>query len=300
MAPLKSRRGRTSTSALGMLAATALAILAGCPPPGADGVHTSPAAAVARWVPGTGNIAWQWELDHPLRLRNAQDMGTGVTTYIGAPAPNPVMYDIDGFDNPASTVAALHRRHDHVVCYIEVGAAESYRPDYRRFPPSVLGKVMPGYPDERYLDIRSPIVASVIEARIKMCARKGFDAIEPDIDDSYTDATGFPITKAENVHYDVKLANYAHGLGLSFALKNGDEPSFAARLLPYVDFVIDEQCFQYRTCGAFFPRYRRAHKAVFEVEYSLSPASFCPAANAAGFNAVRHRVNLAGGRKPCR
>ena len=88
MVSLIPRRRRTSTSALGMFAATVLALLAGGLPPAADGVHTAPAASVARWVPGIGNIPWQWELDHPLRLGNAQDMGTGATTYTGTPAAN--------------------------------------------------------------------------------------------------------------------------------------------------------------------------------------------------------------------
>ncbi len=256
------------------------------------------------WRPPTGPLQWQWELDHPLRLNNAADMGIAAKTYTGAPAANPTVYDIDGFDNSAATVAALHRRGDRVICYIEVGAAERYRPDYRRFPTFVLGRVMPGYPAERYLDIRSNAVLSIIKGRIAMCARKGFDAIEPDIDDSYTDKTGFPITRAINVAYDVKLADYAHHLGLAFALKNGDEPAFAAAMLPHVDFALDEQCFDYSTCNAFFPRFARAHKAVLQVEYvdqGAPPAArVCPLANRMDFDTLYLNSNLAGGRMTCR
>ncbi len=86
------------------------------------------------WRPPAA-LSWQWELDHPLDLSSAADMGTGVSTYVGTPAPDPTVYDIDGFDNPAATVSALHARGDHVICYIEVGAAENYRPDYAQFPP---------------------------------------------------------------------------------------------------------------------------------------------------------------------
>jgi hypothetical protein len=256
-------------------------------------------AAAQRWIPPLGNVPWQWELDHPLRLDNARDMGTGVRTYTGKPAPNPVVYDIDLFDNPASTVAALHARGDHVICYMEVGAAEDWRPDYHEFRAAALGRKVPGWPGERYVDIRNAAVLRIVEARLRLCARKGFDAVEPDIDDSFTDPTGFHITEAQNVAYDVTLANYAHSLGLSFGLKNGDEPSFAAAMLPHVDFALAEQCLQYRTCGAFSPRFRRAGKAVFEVEYSLRRADFCPRALADGFTAMRQSVALAGGRAPC-
>ena len=260
----------------------------------------APAAAPAgRWIPPLGNVPWQWEIDHPLDLASASDMGTGVTTYSGAAAPNPVVYDIDGFDNSAATVAALHARGAHVICYIEVGAAENYRPDYSQFPASALGNVLQGYSNERYLDIRSSAVVGVIENRIAMCAQKGFDAIEPDIDDSYTENTGFGLTMADDVAFNRTLANYAHGLGLSYGLKNGDDPSYAAQMLPIVDFALDEQCFEYSTCGAFFPSFRNAGKAVFEVEYNISTPSFCPQAVSDGFNAVRQNVNLNGGRQPC-
>jgi hypothetical protein len=256
-------------------------------------------APAGRWIPPLGNLPWQWEIDHPLDLASASDMGTGVTRYGGAAAPNPVVYDIDGFDNPATTVAGLHARGFHVICYIEVGAAETYRPDYSQFPASALGNAVQGYPNERYLDIRSSAVVGVIENRIAMCAQKGFDAIEPDIDDSYTENTGFGLTMADDVAFNRTLANYAHGLGLSYGLKNGDDPSYAAQMLPIVDFALDEQCFQYSTCGAFFPSFRNAEKAVFEVEYNIGTSSFCPQAVSDGFNAVRQNVNLNGGRQPC-
>jgi hypothetical protein len=142
-------------------------------------------AAETRWVPPSGvNLPWQWELDHPLNTSNPSDMGTGVRLPNGQPAPDPVVYDIDGFDNPASTVTTLHGIGAHVICYIEVGAAETYRADYSHFPKAVIGRTVPGYPAEKYIDIRSSAVVSIIEARISMCAGKGFDAVEPDIDES--------------------------------------------------------------------------------------------------------------------
>jgi hypothetical protein len=84
------------------------------------------APAATWWVPPLGNQPWQWELDHPLNVSSAQDMGTDDRLTDGQVAPAPVIYDIDGIINPASTVAALHARGKHVVCYIEVGAAGNY------------------------------------------------------------------------------------------------------------------------------------------------------------------------------
>ena len=226
-------------------------------------------------------------------------MGTGVLAYQGRPAANPVMYDVDGFETSTATIASLHARGDRAVCYIETGALENYRPDESKFPASVLGNPVDGYPDERYLDIRSPAVVGAIEARVAMCAQKGFDAVEPDIDDSYTDDTGFPLTEAEEISFDTTIAAYAHRLKLAIALKNGDDFSFAQSMRPVVDFVIDEQCFQYATCAAFAD-YPSAGRAVFEVEYDLPTSRFCATANRMDFNAMRLDVALDGRRQPCR
>ena len=36
-------------------------------------------------------------------------------------------------------VRSLHARGRYVICYVEVGAAEDFRPDYHRWPAAVLG-----------------------------------------------------------------------------------------------------------------------------------------------------------------
>lgn len=251
-----------------------------------------------RWVPPVTNVPWQWELDHPLNLSDTSDMGTGVKTFTGAPAPNPVVYDIDGFDNSAATVKSLHSRGFHVICYIDVGTWENWRPDASHFPASVLGADN-GWPGERWLDIRQlSVLEPIMTARLEMCRQKGFDTVEPDNLDGYENHSGFPIIAKEQLAYNRWIAGEAHSLGLSVALKN--DPDQAAQLEPYFDFAIDEQCFQYQECTEIYPVFHSAGKAVFEVEYSLSTASFCPQANAYDFNAMRMNLALSGGRLPCR
>ena len=81
---------------------------------------------------------------------------------------------------------------------------------------------MPGYP-ERYLNINAASTVTIIESMIrKQSAAKGFDAVEPDIDDSYTDHTGSKVTEIQNEKYDQKLGAYAHRLGLAWGQKNRD------------------------------------------------------------------------------
>jgi hypothetical protein len=270
-------------------------------------VDGPPEAAPGVWQPGTGSLPWQWELDHTLDTTNAADMGTGDLTYTGANAAAPLVYDIDGFDNDATQVSALHGLGKKVICYIEVGAAENYRPDYAQFPTSALGKAIDGYPQEKYLDIGNATVLTVIEARVAMCSQKGFDGIEPDIDDSYTDDTGFTITESDNVTYLVTLSEYAHSLGIAWGLKNGGDggmpTEFVGDMLAHIDFAVVEEPFFLMTIGYFYPTLYSAGKAMFVAEYTndtSSASTFCPQALSDHTNAALFDVALdAKTRTPC-
>lgn len=269
----------------------------------------SQAQASSWWVPPLGNQPWQWELSHPLRLSNARDMGTDDRLPNGAQAPAPVLYDIDAIINPPSTISALHAMGKHVVCYIEVGAAGNYYSAseegvattyYQQFEAAgELGKKVAGYP-EYYLNIDSPTTVSIVESMIsRQCATKGFDAVETDIDDEYSDNSGFPITKADEESYMTTLADYMHGLGLAWFIKNPDDTgdSYATDMEPLADAVLTEQCNQYHTCGLLSAYV--GHKAVFNAEYSLKTSRFCPSDLALGFNGAKFNKALTGIRKPC-
>ncbi|MGO8871098.1 MAG: endo alpha-1,4 polygalactosaminidase [Acidimicrobiales bacterium] len=265
--------------------------------------------ATSWWVPPLGDQPWQWELSHPLNQSSPRDMGTDDKLPDGQPAPAPVIYDIDGIINPTSTVAALHASGRHVVCYVEVGAAGNYYSASSEgiattyydqlHSAGVFGDKVPGYP-EYYLDIRAPATVSIIETMIaKQCAAKGFDAVETDIDEEYADPSGFPLTKADEEVYMTTLADYIHGLGLGWWIKNPDDTgdSYASDMEPLADAVLTEQCNQYSTCGLLSSYV--GHKAVFNAEYRGKSASFCPKDESLGFNGARFNVALTGIRHPC-
>lgn len=239
-------------------------------------------------------------------------MGTNDTLPNGSAAPAPVVYDIDGILNPASTVTALHARGAHVICYIEVGTAGNYYSAsdegiattyYAQFQAAgVFGNKLAGYP-EYFLNINAPATLSITEAMIsQQCAAKGFDAVETDLDETYsgTDgATGFSLTQADEVAYLTKLADYMHGLGLAWVIKNPDDTgdNFATVMEPVADAVLTEQCNQYSTCSALNAYV--GHKAIFNAEYKLATSAFCPADVTAGINGALFPVSLNGGRSPC-
>ncbi len=207
------------------------------------------------------------------------------------------MYDVDLFDTTARQVRLLHRQGRKVTCYIDAGSWENWRPDGRRFPRSVIGRKLQGWPGERWLDIRKlNILQPLMRARVERCRRKRFDAVEFDNVDGYQNSTGFRLSAADQLRYNVFLANLAHRHHLSVALKNDVDQ--AARLQPYFDWSLDEQCFQYQECRKLLP-FIRHRKPVFEVEYALSRQRFCRRADGLRFNAMRKRLNLGPWRRVC-
>jgi hypothetical protein len=266
-------------------------------------------SATTWWVPPLGSQPWQWELSNPLNLKSAKEMGTNDKLPDGALAPAPVIYDIDAIINPASTVADLHAMGKHVVCYIEVGAAGNYYSAadegiattyYARFEAAgVLGAKVSGWP-ERYLNIESPATLAIVESMIdQQCAAKGFDAVETDIDEEYASPNGFGLTQADEIQYMTTLADYMHGLGLGWWIKNPDDTgdNYATVMEPLADAVLTEQCNQYSTCGLLSAYV--GVKAVFNAEYDLKTSKFCPNDDALGFNGALFNLDLTGVRKPC-
>ncbi len=227
------------------------------------------------WRPAPG-LTWQWQLTGPLEL----DLPVAV-------------YDLDAEEVPAEVVARLHARGVRVICYISVGSYEAWRADADRFPPEVLGKPYAGWPDERWLDIRRrDILAPILRARLDRCAAKGFDAVEPDNIALYTEDTGFPITREDNLRYARWLAQEAHARGLAIGLKNG--PTLVPDLVDIYDFAITEEAFYYDFAQAFTPFVARG-KAVFNAEYTDTGVDWpraCQRSRALGFSTILKRREL--------
>jgi hypothetical protein len=267
---------------------TAALLLLGCsqsggaatdPPPlpdrpsldGTDAPPVLPGAGV--WRPGPGTT-WQWQLNDPPIDRSIEAE----------------MYDIDLFDTDAATVAALHAEGRTVICYVNAGGWEDWRPDAGRFPDTVIGENLDGWEGERWLDIRRlEVLAPIMEARIDPCRSKGFDGIEPDNVDGFLNDTGFPLTYDDQLRYNIFLADAAHERGLSIGLKNDMDQ--ISNLLSFFDWALNEQCFEYQECDTLLP-FIEAGKAVFNAEYSLETGEFCAEARELGFNSIKKNLDL--------
>jgi endo-alpha-1,4-polygalactosaminidase (GH114 family) len=97
------------------------------------------------------------------------------------PSVDASLFDIDAFDNSAALVRRLHDAGKKVYCYVDAGSWERWRPDASTFPGQVLGNDYVGWPGERWLDVRRiDLLAPIMLARMRLCARKGFDGVQFD------------------------------------------------------------------------------------------------------------------------
>lgn len=275
-----------SASATRTLSASASASATKTPSASASATNTSATPTTSAsspsgswWAPAKGTD-WQWQL--------TGSIDTSVTTPV---------FDIDGEDASSSLVSTLHAKGAHVICYFSAGSWEDWRSDASSFPASVQGKTLDGWPDEKWLDVRNTtVLLPLMEKRIQMCQAKGFDAVEPDNTDGYSNSTGFSISAAQQLTYNRALADLAHKYGMGIAQKNNSEQ--AAALQPAMDFAIVEECAAYDECDAFSV-YPKAGKAVLHVEYSGSLNSFCPSTKALGFSSMLKKLDLDAWRSVC-
>lgn len=234
----------------------------------ATGGKKCPAGTWWRPSPAT---TWQWQLS-----------GT-VDTSIDVQ-----MYDIDMFDNSKSVIDKLHADGRVVICYFST-QYEDWRPDASSWTASVLGKNLDDWAGEKYVDIRSSVVRSIITSRLDYAVNKGCDGVEPDNVDGYQADTGFPLTAADQLNFNQFIALEAHKRGLSVGLKNDGDQSLA--LQPFFDWALNEQCAQYKECNAF-NTFISNSKAVFNCEYSGKGATTCPTQNALSFSSLIKSLDL--------
>jgi hypothetical protein len=247
-------------------------------------VCATPASAQPSWWVPTTSDTFQWDLEEP------------VDTSVPA-----TVYDIDWENNSASVVQTLHSLNRHVVCYVDVGTWESYRSDAKDYPPSILGKKLPGYPQERFVDIRAlDKLGPILQKRFETCKTKGFDAVEPDNMDTYTykpteKKTGFPLTAKDEIAFITWFVVQVHGLGMSILQKN--DPGQTDQVQNQFDFALLEQCAQYGFCKRY-ELYHASSRAVFDTEYypHTSISEFqnndCPIEQQLGYYLILKKLSL--------
>lgn len=199
------------------------------------------------WYVPSPLVTWQWQLSGD--VNTAYDVG---------------IYDIDLFDSSIDLIQQLQAEGRRVICYFSGGSYEEWRSDASEFLEADLGNPLDGWPDERWLDIRSNNVRSIMQIRLDLAVEKGCDGVEPDNMDGYTNNPGFSFSATDQLDYNRFIANEAHARNLSIALKNDLDQ--VTDLIAYFDFAVNEQCFEYNECDALTP-FITANKAVLNAEY---------------------------------
>ncbi len=210
------------------------------------------------WLPPHLNklrqpMRWDWQIGRVTPLRRTGKHAVDI-------------YDIDGFLTTAAQVHAIKTRwqaatlrHPRTVCYLDL-AWEDYRPDGStsprgRFPAATLGNVYFGFPQERWVDFRQlDELKPMIDKRLAMCARKGFDAVELDDIDSFDppSTTGFHLTPGDAQNLLAYAFNEIHRLGMAGLWKNSPFLSWWGR--KYADGAVVEECYVYHACLSSWTR----------------------------------------------
>jgi len=211
-------------------------------------VTNTPSSTDGEWYKPKLSVTWQWQLK-----------GNVNTAY---PAE---LYDVDLFDSSAEMIEQLHSSDKKVICYFSAGSYEDWRPDRSLFLPEDQGNTIDGWPNEKWLDIRSSNVRAIMRDRLDLARQKGCDGVEPDNVDGYANETGFDITGADQLAFNRFIAREAHDRNLSVGLKNDLDQ--IDELVDFYDFAVNEQCFEYSECEKLLP-FINAGKPVLNAEYS--------------------------------
>lgn len=215
---------------------------------GGSGGGSIPAGS---WWKPTAGLSWQWQI------------GGGTID----PSLAVDVFDIDWEQN-ASVVMQLHQAGKKVICYVSVGSWENWRPDASDFPAAVLGNDYPGWPGEKFVDIRAQALRDLMAKRFDACQMKGFDALEPDNMDVFSDNSGFPLTRSDGVDYAKWLATESHNRGMAIVQKNASE--ITSSIQSVYDGALTEDCYSGGNWCSDMQPYIDANKPVFACEYSSS------------------------------
>ena len=251
------------------------------PPTSVTTTTAPPAAIEGTWWRPTKGLSWQWQLD-----------GEAIDLSVDAE-----VFDVDLWATPIATIQTLHDQDRKVICYLSAGSWEPYRPDADDFPAAVLGGVVEGWPDERWLDIRQiDVLEPLMAARFDLCRDKGYDGVEPDWMDNFQQDTGFRISADDQLAYNRMLAGLAHERGLAIGLKN--DLNQVAELADLFDYAVNESCFVYDECEMLLP-FLDLGKPVFHAEYEPEIEEFCAESRRLGLSSIRKRLDLDPWRETC-
>ncbi|KAF4946023.1 hypothetical protein FGADI_11527 [Fusarium gaditjirri] len=215
-------------------------------------IPDNPPNRTSLWQPEVGTT-WQIILLKPIEINDRKSI-----------TPDVDVFDLDLYDNDASTFTTLRKLGKKVICYFSAGSWEDWRDDKDDFDEVDLGKELDGWPGERWLNVSSSNVRDIMKKRIEMAAHKGCDAIDPDNVDGFQNDNGLKLTKDDTISFVKFLSDTAASFNMSTGLKNAG--SVISNVMSNVHFSVNEQCVEYSECETF-AEFIDNGKPVFHIEY---------------------------------
>jgi hypothetical protein len=192
------------------------------------------------------------------------------------------LFYLDAELQDPADLATLRAEGRHYLCYLSAGSLEDFRDDAQEFPEQVIGKPLIRFPDERWLDVRAPVVRELMARRIEALARAGCDGVPPSSLAVHAADSGFALTVDDALDYSRWFAERIHAAGMSAGLTGPAE--LTSELWPTFDFALAISCLEGSRC-AEFAVFEQAGKPVLHLELGdeASAAQICKDAEGLGF-----------------
>ncbi|OAF98971.1 endo alpha-1,4 polygalactosaminidase precursor, partial [Paraphaeosphaeria sporulosa] len=248
-----------------------------------------------------------WAQSQFVKGQKWQIILTGVPDVSKSPLPptDAPVWDIDLFDSDAATITALKATGKIVICYFSAGTVEDWRSDAKEFPAGDVGKVLPQWPNEKWIRTGSTKVRDIMAKRIKLAGDKGCDAIDPDnialseaqLTDPQQNDNGLNLQSADAISYIQWMATEAAKYSMEIGLKNALD--IVDTLTPTVSFAVNEQCAQLSECDRY-ASFLASGKPVFHIEYptplnaAAAKGVSCTGPGTAGMSSILKNLALDG------
>jgi len=192
---------------------------------------------------------------------------------------------LDADQQAAADLQTLHSEGRHYICYLSAGSVESFRSDAKDFPEAAVGNQLPGFSNERWLDVRDSTVRELMARRVDALAARGCDGVSPSSLAVHVADTGFDLTLADALSYARWLAARIHAAGMSAGLSGPSD--MTGELWPVFDFGLAIDCAASTRCGEYAV-FGQAKKTVLHIELGddNSAPELCKSAQALGFDAL--------------
>lgn len=178
------------------------------------------------------------------------------------------VYFLDLYQTSVEEVQKLRDSGYKTACHFNAGSVGMEQKSMEKFPERVVGKSVMGSDGHRWLDIRAmKQLQPLIESQVQLCKSKGFDYLEPADLIGYMYDTGFKISEADQLAYNLWIADIAKKYGLLVGLSNAE--SQPKESLKSFDFLFFENCFERKICDDL-DGFGLSGKQVFDVEYNVS------------------------------